>query len=72
MEAKAVHFGLFLGATGNHRTSLVVDVEHELGGLLARVTKQFLEDPRHIRHQIDRVIPYDHKPRAVDLFGGGG
>ena len=45
--------------------ALVVDVEHELGGLLLAVAEELLEDVGHVRHQVDRVVPDDDQPRPV-------
>src|SRR5581483_936832 len=45
-----------------------------LGGLLLAVTEQLLEHEGHVVHQVDRVVPHDHDPRAVggDVGGAGG
>src|SRR5262249_19234868 len=42
-------------------------VEHELFGLLLVETEQLLEHPRHVRHQVYRVIPDDGDPWTIAL-----
>jgi len=44
-----------------------VHLEHQLRRLGLRVAEQLLEDERHVRHQVDRVVPDDHDPRPVVL-----
>jgi hypothetical protein len=77
VEPEAIELGLLAGAARDYGSSPVVDIEHEFGGLLPRVAEQFLEHPRDVRHEIDRVVPDDHQPRPIrlgliagfDLFG---
>jgi hypothetical protein len=45
----------------------VVHVEHQLGCLGQRVTEQLLEHERHVRHQVDGVVPDDDEPGFVRL-----
>ena len=42
---------------------LAVHVQHELGRLLPVVPEQLLEHERHVRHQVDRVVPDERHPR---------
>ena len=65
VEAVDVELGAFPGARRDHCPALVVDVEHQLGGLLLRVAEELLEDEGHERHQVDRVVPYDDQPWPV-------
>src|SRR5437660_7003590 len=67
VEAEDVELGLLPGPARHHRLALVVDVEHELGGLLAAVAEQLLEHPRHVGHEVDGVVPHDHDPGSVGL-----
>src|SRR5207302_2009306 len=67
MQTKHVHLGLLPGSAGHHGPALVVDVEHELGGLLLAVAEQLLEHVGDVGHQVDRVVPDDDDPRAVHL-----
>src|SRR4051794_30655675 len=73
VEAEDVELGFLTVATGHDGLPLVVDVEHELGGLVPAVAEQFLEDEGHVGHQVDRVVPDDDDPGSVgdgDVFCG--
>jgi hypothetical protein len=50
----------FLGHDG---TSLVVDPEHELLRMRAAEAEDPSQHHRHVRHEVDRIVPYDHEPR---------
>ncbi len=62
-----VKFSALTRTTRNNGPSFVVDIEHQFGGFLEAVTKEFLKYECHIRHQVDRVVPYDHNPRTIRL-----
>src|SRR6202167_4942606 len=46
----------------DHCPALVVYVQHHLLRLRLRVTEHGLKHVRHVRHQVDRVIPHDRDP----------
>src|SRR6185437_8852045 len=60
-----VAFHRFPGPGGDHRLALVVHVQHQLGGLLLRIAEDVLEHVRHVRHQVDRIVPDDRDPGPV-------
>src|SRR5919107_5391658 len=65
VQLRGVHLHALAGATGDDGSSLVVHVQHELLGLLVAVAEKLLEDPGHVRHQIDRIVPDDGDPGPV-------
>src|SRR5579885_910601 len=65
VQAEDVELRLLAGPARHHRLALLVDVEHELGGLLQAVAEQLLEDEGDVGHQVDRVVPDDHDPGPV-------
>src|SRR5690606_14068328 len=58
VELGHVRLHLLLRTRGDHRPALVVHVQHQLGGVLPGVPEDLLEDVRHVRHQVDRVVPH--------------
>src|SRR6266496_6420840 len=62
-----VVLGLLAGTAGHHRLALVVDVQHELGGLVLGVAEQLLEHEHDVGHEVDGVVPDDHDPGHVSL-----
>src|SRR3954452_17285516 len=42
-----------------------MDVHHQFLRLRPRIAVQLLEHPRHIAHQVDRVVPHDDNPGNV-------
>ena len=86
VEAEHVELGALTLAARHNGLALGVHVHHQLRRLLKGVAEQLLQDERHIRHEVDRVVPHDHLPGAVvagrvlvdglvdaltDLVGGG-
>ena len=69
VEALDVELGLLAGPGGDDRLALLVDLEHQLRRLRLRVAEQLLEDERDVRHEVDRVVPDDHDPRACRRRG---
>jgi heme o synthase len=67
MKAEDVEFGLFASAIGDHRTAVVMYLHHQFGGLFSAVSEQFLQYERHVRHQVNRIVPYNYDPRPVRL-----
>src|SRR4051794_15963253 len=74
VQAEDVELGLLARSAGDDGLALVVNVEHELVGLLLAVSEQLLEDEGDIGHQVDRVVPNDDDPRLVrpDVFADDG
>lgn len=70
MKAEHIQLGLLPVSVRDHRPTLVVDVEHQLVGLLGAVAEQLLEHERDIGHEVDRVVPDENDPRSlkVDLL----
>src|SRR4051794_29661130 len=66
VETEHVELGPLAVAARDHRPSLLVHVEHELGGLLVAVPEELLEHERHVRHEVDRIVPDDHDPGTVE------
>src|SRR5262245_22266265 len=54
VEAEDVQLGLLARPAGHGGPALLVDVEHQRGGLLAVVAEQLLEHERDVAHQVDR------------------
>ena len=50
-------------AVADRRLAVVVDLEHQLLGLLLVVSEVGAEDVGHVAHQVDRVVPHDGDPR---------
>ena len=65
VKPEAIQFSLFPAPTGDNRSPLIVDLQHQLGGLASGVSEQILKDPRHVRHQIDGIVPDDHQPGGI-------
>src|SRR4051812_13121603 len=65
MQLVGVHLHALAGTGGDHRLALDVDVHHELLGLFPAVAEELLEDPGHVRHEVDRIVPDDGHPRPV-------
>ncbi|CAM5600652.1 hypothetical protein STENM327S_07317 [Streptomyces tendae] len=73
--ADAVHglyvpFHLLPAAAGHDRPALVMDVHHELGGLVLGVAEVRLEDVRHVAHEVDGIVVDDRHPGHVGLGYG--
>ena len=66
VEAEDVELGLLPRPVRHHRPTLVVHVEHEVGGLLLRVPEQLLEHEHDVGHEVDRVVPHDDDPCDAD------
>ncbi len=55
------------------RFALVVDLQHQPGGLDSRVTEQLAQHQNHIAHQVYRIVPHHHFPRSGRrVFDNGG
>src|SRR5688500_8023880 len=65
VQASHVGFRFLPRPRGDDRPALRVDVPHQALRLLPRVAEELHEHPRHVRHQIDGVVPDDHDPREV-------
>src|SRR3954454_11656683 len=65
VEPEDVELGLLTRPGGHDGAALVMDVEHQLGGLRAAVAEQLLEHEHDVAHQIDGVVPDNHDPPAV-------
>src|SRR5690606_40905607 len=63
VENLHIAFHLFAGSAGHDGLAFVVNVHHQLLGLLPRVAEHRLEDVGHVGHQVDRVVPDDRHPR---------
>jgi hypothetical protein len=71
MKPETVKLGFLAAATGYDRSALVVNLQHQLGGLASGIAEEVLEHPGDVRHQVDGIVPDDHEPRLVGsrLFG---
>ena len=70
VEPVNIALGFGPRAARHRGPALVVNVEHQLVGLLFAVAEQLPEDVGHIGHQVDRVIPNDDNPRAIFVDNG--
>src|SRR5947209_873805 len=57
-----VDLHVFPAARRHHRLSLVVHLQHQLGGMRLAVAEELLEHIGHIGHQVDGVVPHDRDP----------
>src|SRR3954452_22812537 len=60
-----VALALLARAVAHGGLAVVVDLEHEPRGLLARVPEELLEHVDDVRHEVHRVVPHDHDPRLL-------
>src|SRR6266545_2499170 len=67
VKAVDIVLGLLPRAARHHRLALVVNVQHQLGGLVLGVAEQLLEHEHDVGHQVDRIVPHDHDPWDVGL-----
>src|SRR5699024_6891099 len=65
MQLRDIALHLFLRPAGYQGPALVVNVQHQLGGVLLAVTEDLLEHVGHIRHEVHRVVPDDGLPGFV-------
>src|SRR5689334_19935248 len=65
VQLVGVHLHTLAGAGRHHGLALDMHVHHEFLGLLVAVTEKPLEDPGHVRHEVDRIVPDDRHPRPV-------
>src|SRR4051794_1011584 len=65
VQLRSIHLHALPRADGDHGFALVVHIQHQLLGLIPAVAEKLLKNPRHIRHQIDRVVPHDGDPQPV-------
>ena len=78
VEPEHVEFGFLAGPAADDRLALVVDVEHERGGLLAAVPEELLEHEGDVAHEVYRVVPDDaarvaeRLNRVIASRDGGG
>src|SRR5687767_10409784 len=72
METEAIEFGLLARAARDHGAALVVYLEHQLRCLRVGIVEELLENPRHVRHEVDGIVPNDDEPGAIgfDLLLG--
>src|SRR3990170_2700154 len=72
METVAIGLRLLQGTARHHGSALVVNLEHQPGRFVLRVSEQLAEHPYDVGHQVDRVVPHHHLPRLIEgvtLFG---
>ena len=67
VQSEAVELGLLATAAGHDRPALVMHLQHQFRCLVARVSEEFLEHESHVRHEVDRVVPHDDEPHAVEV-----
>ena len=75
MHRLHVALHLLAGAVADHGLAVLVDLHHQLLGLLLRVAEVLLEHVGDVGHQVDRVVPHDRHPRLGgegDLVGSEG
>src|SRR6266508_1706309 len=67
VQASDVVLSLLTRTARDDGLPLVVYLQHELPRPRFAVPEQFPEDEGDVRHEVDRVVPDDHDPRAVVL-----
>jgi len=70
MEPETVELCVLPWTVRNDRSSVIVNLKHQIGRLQLVVAEQFPEDEYDVGHCVDRVVPYDHLPWSVDLLIG--
>ena len=65
VEAEAIEFCLLTSAARDHGSALVVYLEHQLRCFRVRIVEELLENPRHVGHEVDGIVPDDDEPGAI-------
>jgi hypothetical protein len=68
MQLLDVCFGWLAQPAPDNGTAFMMHLQHMLLSSITGKSKDLLEYPRHIAHQVYRVIMNDHIPGNVDLL----
>src|SRR5699024_1629954 len=60
-----IHLDLFPRAGGGGGLAVMVHLQHEGARLGLAVTEVGLQHVRHVRHEVDRVVPHDAAPHRL-------
>ena len=67
VESKNIDLCFFARAIRNNSATLFMNIHHQNVCFCFGVSKQFLQYERHIRHQIDGVIPHNDYPGDLEV-----
>ena len=70
MELLDVKLGAFPHSAPEDGTAQLMDFQHVHFRLFLRKSEDFLENHRHVTHQIDRIIMDDDLPGEIEFFRG--
>jgi len=65
MESIYVDLCFFTTPLGDDRSTFFMNVQHELRCFFEAVSEEFLEHERHVRHEIDGIVPHEHDPWPI-------